>query len=206
MDAGGLSKYTTINIDHANQPIGSAINYNMVGDVDGGADMDIQRKRLKEDTNRQNKGKLGKLLGGTTGSGPTPKAKSDGIDRSNWTKESLEWEGKLGDVAKTMSRTDKATAEKIWDKFDRNKKGKLDCDKSLSRLIYSFFALHIKTRNREQKPPKYQLLAPLLTSICADIRRMINEVGGDPNNNYITKEDFVNNIAGYLAKIADQRK
>ena len=124
------------------------------------------------------------------------------IDRSQWTKESLEWGRKLGDVAKTMSRTDKATMERIWDKFDRKGAGKMECDKSLSRLIYSLFAPYIKLKDRS--PPKYQLLMPLLTWICADIRRMVNEVGGDFNYN-IAKDDFANNIAGYLAKIADQR-
>jgi len=135
-----------------------------------------------------------------------PPPRNDGIDRSGWTKESLEWEGKLGDVAKAIGRTDKATREKIWDKFDRSRKGKLDCDKSLSRLIYSFFALYIKTRDRDGKPPKYNLLKPLLDSVCADIRSRINEVGGDPQNNFISKEDFVSNIADYLAAIAQQRK
>lgn len=205
-EAGNLTKYSTINMDAQNKASGQAVNYNVLGGADNGDDMDIARKKLKEDQNRKGKSKLAGLLGSESTLTAEPAQKADGIDRSGWSAESVEWEGKLGEVAKAIGRTDKATREKIWDKFDRRGAGKLDCDKSLSRLIYSFFALYIKTRDRDGKPPKYNLLKPLLDSVCADIRSRINEVGGDPKNNFISKEDFVSNIADYLAQIALQRK
>ena len=63
--------------------------------------------------------------------------KKDDIEREHWSQESLEWEQKLNPVADAIEKTDMSTREKIWDKFDRKKVEKLDCDKSLSRLIYS---------------------------------------------------------------------
>ena len=122
------------------------------------------------------------------------------IEREHWTKESIEWENKLESVAKAIDKTDISTREKIWDKFDRKKIEKLDCDKSLSRLIYSLIALYIKTQDRNAKPPKFNSLTHLLNSICNDIKNMIND-----NSNYITKQDFQQNIAIYLKKIAKQR-
>eukprot|EP00484_Ammonia_sp_Unknown_P001543 CAMPEP_0197021758 /NCGR_PEP_ID=MMETSP1384-20130603/2689_1 /TAXON_ID=29189 /ORGANISM="Ammonia sp." /LENGTH=1232 /DNA_ID=CAMNT_0042449663 /DNA_START=24 /DNA_END=3722 /DNA_ORIENTATION=+ len=121
-------------------------------------------------------------------------------NRNEWTAESLEWEQKLGDVAHKIEKTDVATRRRIWDKFDKKKTEKLDCDKSLSRLIYSLIALYIKTKNRDAKPPKFHALLPLLNSICDDIKIMI---GG---NNFITQQQFEQHIAQYLQKIAAQRQ
>jgi len=193
--AGNLTKYSTINMDAQNRQ--DATSRTDVGD-----EVDF-RKKLKENENRSKKGKLAGLLGSDSTLIAAP---DDGIDRSGWPPESKEWEGKLGDVAKAIGRTDAATREKIWDKFDRKGAGKLDMEKSLSRLIYSFFALYVKTRDRDGKPPKFQLLSPLLSSVCADIKRMVNAQSGDAQNNFITKQDFVDHIAEYLAKIADQRR
>jgi len=200
-EAGQLSKYHTINVDAQNdRAIGSTLNYNTMSSVDGGDDLAIARKKLKEDQNRKTKqSKLAGMLGADAA------IKNDGIDRSQWTGESKEWEGKLASVAKAVQRTDKGTRGKIWDKFDRKGAGKLDLEKSLSRLIYSFFALYTKTRDRDGKPPKFQTLQGLLSSLCADIKRMINEASGKETR-FITKQDFVDNIADYLSKIAAQRK
>merc|ERR1712228_1158318 len=128
------------------------------------------------------------------------------IDRSKWSQESIAWEMKLENIANAIDKTDVTTRQKIWDKFDRKKVEKLDCDKSLSRLIYSLIALYIKTKDRNAKPPKYNSLQPLLSSICDDIKSMINSQTNNPNNNYITKHDFQTNISVFLKKIAQQRK
>merc|ERR1712173_522663 len=80
------------------------------------------------------------------------------INRSKWSQESLAWEKKLENIANAIDKTDVTTRKKIWDKFDRKKVERLDCDKSLSRLIYSLIALYIKTKDRNAKPPKYNSL------------------------------------------------
>jgi len=203
-EAGNLTKYSTINMDAKNAASSTL-------------DDEVQRKKLKEEENLRGKSKLAGLFGSDSTLTERPSVTSskkkkkererdDGIDRSSWTAESKEWEGRLAEIARAIRKTDEATRRKIWDKFDRQGTGSLDCDKSLSRLIYSFFALYIKTKDRDGKPPKYQQLKPLLSSVCSDIRKMINSVTGDASNNQISKEDFVKNIADYLAKIADRRK
>ena len=83
---------------------------------------------------------------------------------------------------------------------------KLDCDKSLAKLIYSLIALYVKTKNREAKPPKYHSLEPLLNSICADIKLFIQKETNDPYNQFISKSDFQKNIANHLKNVAEQRK
>merc|ERR1712154_259178 len=128
------------------------------------------------------------------------------INRSKWSQESLAWEKKLENIANAIDKTDVTTRKKIWDKFDRKRVERLDCDKSLSRLIYSLIALYIKTKDRNAKPPKYNSLQPLLSSICDDIKSMINSQTGNVHNNYITKHDFQTNISVFLKKIAQQRK
>eukprot|EP01084_Bolivina_argentea_P016192 30320_1 len=130
------------------------------------------------------------------------------IDRSQWSKESIDWEKKLESVANAIDKTDVTTRAKIWDKFDRKKVERLDCEKSLSRLVYSLIALYIKTKNRNAKPPKFNLLQPLLLSICDDIRRIINMQNDDEQNTniYISKHEFQTQIAVYIRKIALRRK
>ena len=130
----------------------------------------------------------------------------DDIEREHWSQESLKWEQKLSPVADAIEKTDITTREKIWDKFDRKKVEKLDCDKSLSRLIYSLIALYIKTQDRNARPPKFNSLTPLLQSICNEIKQEINNKYNTPNNNYITKKDFKDNIVVYLKKIARRRR
>merc|ERR1712150_79972 len=96
------------------------------------------------------------------------------IDRSKWNAESIAWEKKLKNIANAIDKTDVTTRKKIWDHFDRRKEERLDCDRSLSRVIYSLIALYIKTKDRNAKPPKYNSLLPLLSSMCDDIKSMIN--------------------------------
>eukprot|EP01084_Bolivina_argentea_P160166 278923_1 len=94
--------------------------------------------------------------------------------RSNWTRESYDWELNLESVANAINTKQTKT---LWNIVDKKKVEKLDCDKSLSMLIYLLFTLcshNINRNNSIPKPPKSKLLQPLLQSICDDIKLMTN--------------------------------
>ncbi len=120
--------------------------------------------------------------------------------RERWSSQSKEFEKKLEEVANTVDLTDPSTRKKIWDKFDKQKKGVLDTEKSLIRLIYSLMALYVKTKNRKAEAPKIKALQPLLVSIVNDIRPLLKR------EEQITRNDFVDNIARYLKQVAAERK
>jgi len=213
VEMGAVSKFHTLNVQSAGMlhpsmqgggtgsgstqdALVSAIGLGLGGGSLGSMD----RKDLKKKQNMASKGgKLAAMLGADAKQGGSH-GKGGRWDRSTYTAESLEWERKLSEVARDVDKTNASTRGKIWDKFDRKQVGKLDVEKSLPRLIYSFFALFCRSKDRDAKPPKYQLLQPLLKDICAEIREML------PQRDYITKQDFLTQIAVYLGKIASNRK
>jgi len=125
---------------------------------------------------------------------------TNNIDRSKWTPESREWETKLEDFANSVDKTSKDTRKKLWEKFDKYKKGKLDSDKYFRYLLYSLIALHVKTKDRTGKPPTQPQLEPFLIWLANEIRPMLKDNNGD--RRYIQKKDFVSNIGNYLKQVA----
>ena len=126
------------------------------------------------------------------------------IDRSQWTRESVEWEGKMEEFAILVDRTHKETRKKLWDKFDKYKKEKLDSDKYLRYLLYSLVALHIKSKDRTGKIPTEQAIKPFLIWLANEIRPMLKD--SSPDKRYITRKDFVSNIGSYVKKAAGLKK
>merc|ERR1712083_430139 len=129
----------------------------------------------------------------------------DGIDRTLWTAESIEWEQKLELVAKLVNRAGPNFREKIWTKFDRRGHGYMDMHKELSRLLYALFAFYVKTQMRGRQPPKFSALLPLLHSMCPEVQDLVNEVDEDYENEFMMKDDFVANMDVYMKKIARKR-
>ena len=118
-----------------------------------------------------------------------------------WSQESLEWEHKLDAVTNDFDKTGYDTRSKIWYKFDREHKDKLQCKKYLPKLIYVLIALHIKTHDRNARPPPWRSLSGLCKCVGYDIQTfMIN------NNEFLTKNDFVKDLVGYLKRITYQRQ
>eukprot|EP01084_Bolivina_argentea_P212787 361624_1 len=113
-----------------------------------------------------------------------------------WTKESIEWKWKLKDVANTFEDCSMSIRKKVWDKFDKHKKGELDTDKSLKKLLYALIALRIKSKDRQGKVPSYKSLQHLLKYIVKDISEMIE------NKKTIKKTEFTEKICNYLKKIS----
>jgi len=128
---------------------------------------------------------------------------NDGIDRSTWTKEAIEWELKLDKVAKMVKRAGPDFRLKIWTKFDRRGHGYMDMSKELSRLLYAFLAFYVK--RKKGVPPKFSAVLPLLLSVCVDVADLVNEVDEDYENEYILKQQFVDDIHVYLKKVAYKR-
>jgi predicted transcriptional regulator YdeE len=119
------------------------------------------------------------------------------MGRNGWPPESEEWEAKLDDLADAIERTDNRLRLKIWNKVAKDGKDSLDSEKSLEKLLFSFIALYIKTKDRSQKPPRYANLRPLLTELSSEIRAML-----DGDTNFIERDDFLKNIASYMSRVA----
>ena len=109
--------------------------------------------------------------------------------------ESFEWAQNMFQVAQSMILISSYTFDRIWDKFDRKKVGKFDCHRQLSRLVYSLIALHVKIKDRNAKPPKFNSLQSLLISICNYIELQLQKY-------QITKQEFRDKVAMYLRQYA----
>ncbi len=81
----------------------------------------------------------------------------------------------------------------------------MDMRKELSRLLYAFMAFYVKTQMKGTLPPKFSSLLPLLDTMCTEIQDLVNEVDEDWENEFILKDDFVENMDVYLKKVARKR-
>ncbi|ETO25906.1 hypothetical protein RFI_11229 [Reticulomyxa filosa] len=120
------------------------------------------------------------------------------VPREQWPKPSIEWEHKMSDVALTLAKTDAQTKARLWDKIDSKSAGKLDADKSLVRFLYLILTYHVKVESRNAKVPKLEELQALLVEIALKIRRKL------PNENSLSKQDFVDHFASYLKDAAKE--
>ena len=91
------------------------------------------------------------------------------------------------------------TRDTIWDRFDKHRSDKIDCQKMLPKLIYSLILMYIKSHDRNANVPKLNLLLPLTQSISLHIKNQLN-------SEYITKHDFRDNIVIYLQQFAREIK
>ena len=121
------------------------------------------------------------------------------VARNKWTPEATEWLPKLRLVADNASRAPKATREKLFDRLDKKKRGKVNTDRQLMSLVYTFFALYAKKKDRNAPMPQLVQLEPLLIDIVYEIRPMTN----GSSQLYIGRDDFVKNIDIYLKSAAD---
>ena len=99
------------------------------------------------------------------------------------TQESLEWAQDMTYVAAFVHTINPFERDTIWDRVDKQRSGKIDCQKMLQRLIYSLIAMYIKSYDRNENVPKVLLLLPLLQSVSKHIKIQLN-------SEYITKQDF----------------
>ena len=138
---------------------------------------------------------------------PEPEEEDDGIDRTGWSQECLEWEQKLDKVAKVVMRAGPKFRAKIWMKFDRRGHGWMTMDKELGRVLYALFAFYVKMREKGKVPPKYSTLLPLVNSLLTEIRDIVNmdDEDQDMENEYIMMDVFVDKFDLYLKKVAKKR-
>ena len=135
-----------------------------------------------------------------------PSNNIDGI----WNNQCYQWEKKLVDLEHALfhmecSTRDK-TVERIWDKLDPYQKGRLG-EKASCRFLYELFA------ECHQRRPKFQVLEPLLISLCSDIQDIMSEAPtnityqetDDTEYCFISRDAFVLNICEYLKRIIQTR-
>jgi len=122
------------------------------------------------------------------------------VPREQWPKPSLEWENKISDAALTLAKADAPTRSRLWEKIDKKKAGKLDADKSLVQFLYLTITYHAKMESRNAVVPKIQELQPLFVELAWKIRRKL------PNENVLTKQDFIEHFATYLKEAAGKGK
>ena len=118
-------------------------------------------------------------------------------DTNNWNEDCYEWYHKLNEVSLFMDKTVSSVRDRIWEKFDKYNQQKLNSNKYLPRLLYTFIVLFIKSKCRKSIPPKYNQLCPLMKYLGHDIVSMLPL----SQNEYITKEYFCNNITMYFKKV-----
>lgn len=140
---------------------------------------------------------------------PTPN-----IPFNLWCQESSKWKQGFDAVARNIDKTDQITRNRLWNKFDKHRKGKLDSDRYLRYLLFALICLHVKSIDRQAKIPSQAHLEAFLIWLANKIRPMLQSIQEDTENNdnvnkpqrYITKQDFINNIGHYVLSVAISEK
>lgn len=111
--------------------------------------------------------------------------------------EALELWNDRANISEFMNTTLESTRNRMWDKFDKHKKGMLSTEKYLPKFVYTISVLHLKSKQRKSIPPKYSKVKN-----CAKYMSllMIQSLPIDQKK-YIDKQHFVDNIHIYLASI-----
>jgi len=90
---------------------------------------------------------------------------------------------------------------RLWKKHDPNDVGKINVERGLMKLLYALIVFHVKTRDRNARPPDIRELQPLLIEMCFEVKAMLPS-----SSDFITKHEFVTNISTYVKKISDKRR
>eukprot|EP00485_Elphidium_margaritaceum_P020100 CAMPEP_0202721654 /NCGR_PEP_ID=MMETSP1385-20130828/150534_1 /ASSEMBLY_ACC=CAM_ASM_000861 /TAXON_ID=933848 /ORGANISM="Elphidium margaritaceum" /LENGTH=241 /DNA_ID=CAMNT_0049385949 /DNA_START=12 /DNA_END=737 /DNA_ORIENTATION=+ len=108
----------------------------------------------------------------------------------------LLWKSRA-DISEFMNTTLVSTRDRIWDKFDKQKKNVLSTEKYLPKFIYTISVLFSKSKQRKSTPPKYASVKN-----CAKYMSllMIQTLPIDQKR-YMDKQHFVANIHVYLSAI-----
>ena len=111
--------------------------------------------------------------------------------------EALDLWNDRANISEFMNTTLESTRNRMWDKFDKHKKGMLSTEKYLPKFVYTISVLHLKSKQRKSIPPKYSKVKN-----CAKYMAllMIQSLPIDQKK-YIDKQHFVDNIHIYLASI-----
>jgi len=117
-----------------------------------------------------------------------------------WNEQSVFWFRRMHEVAEFIETTLESIRSRIWDKFDKTHRCKLQSGKYLSKLVYSFIVLYAKSK-QIRDAPKYKTIQPLCKYFANDIIKIL------PNEQrkYLTKQHFVKYIGVYFGKMVLKR-
>eukprot|EP01083_Nonionella_stella_P119181 356141_1 len=123
------------------------------------------------------------------------------IRSTQWNAECTKWFNRMHQISDFIDTTLESTRCRIWYKFDKHRKDELETNKYLTKLIYSFIVLLIKSRKHSQQSPKYKELHVLTKYFAKDIIKMLPI----RQKAYMTKFHFVHNIHIYFKKCVKKR-
>ena len=111
--------------------------------------------------------------------------------------ESLDLWHQRAALSEFMDKQASYTLTRMWDKFDRQRKGLVPTERCLSKFLYTFFVLYLKSKQRKSVPPKYAKVKKCTKYMSI----LIIQTLPNDQKQFLDKNYFVDKIIFHLALI-----
>eukprot|EP00485_Elphidium_margaritaceum_P015752 CAMPEP_0202733608 /NCGR_PEP_ID=MMETSP1385-20130828/188252_1 /ASSEMBLY_ACC=CAM_ASM_000861 /TAXON_ID=933848 /ORGANISM="Elphidium margaritaceum" /LENGTH=551 /DNA_ID=CAMNT_0049399945 /DNA_START=915 /DNA_END=2567 /DNA_ORIENTATION=- len=109
-----------------------------------------------------------------------------------WNSTCKDWLNRMQPLSQFIDSTLESTRTRVWQKFDATQRNRLETEKYLPKLLYSFVVLSIKSQSTKLHAPRYKELYDLLKFMS---KHLIEKVLPAEQKTYMSKRYFVKFIS-----------